>query len=86
MVKDVKLFENEAVDDEIEKALNYLTTVPQNEGFLESVKTSGKKLCMDLAPNERESRINEMVSLFLSDNTAVFKCFFKSLSGCFSVK
>lgn len=63
MVNDVKLFESEAVEDEIEKALNYLTTIPQSEQFLESVKTSGKKLCVDLPPHEREIRINEMVSI-----------------------
>ena len=62
-MNDVKLFESEAMEDEIEKALNHLTTLPQSEQFLESVKTSGKKLCMDLPPNERETRINGMVSV-----------------------
>ena len=68
-MNDFKLFENEAVDDEIEKALDYLITVPQNENFLESIKTGGKKLCMDLAPNKRETRINEMVRLFVADDS-----------------
>ncbi len=58
----MKLFESEAAEDEVEKALNYLTSMPQNEQFLQSVKNSGKKLCRDLSPDKREIRINEMVS------------------------
>lgn len=60
---DVKLFESEEIDDEVEKALTCLISVPQNEQFLESVKSSGKKLCMDLSQEKREHRINEMVKM-----------------------
>ncbi|KAK7580694.1 hypothetical protein V9T40_001323 [Parthenolecanium corni] len=62
IANDVKLFESEEVDDEVERALNYLISVPQNEQFLDSVKSSGKKLCMDLSQEKREHRINEMIS------------------------
>lgn len=82
----MKLFENEAVDDEVEKALNYLITMPQSEQFLESVKSSGKKLCMDMSPGEREKRINEMVSFsscFVSRIVSRFYNF--ETSNCLSV-
>ncbi|XP_065199835.1 PDZ domain-containing protein 8 [Planococcus citri] len=59
---DLKLFEDEEEDDELEKALDYLLNVPKNEQFLESIKNSGKKLCMDLSPKRRELRINEMIT------------------------
>lgn len=59
---DVKLFQSEEEEDELEKALDYLLNVPKNEQFLESIKSSGKKLCMDLTPEKRETRINEMVN------------------------
>lgn len=58
----MKLFANEEEENEVEKALSYLLTMPKNEQFLESIKSSGKKLCMDLSPENREIRINEMVS------------------------
>lgn len=61
----MKLFESEEVDDEVERALNYLISVPQNEQFLDSVKSSGKKLCMDLSQEKREHRINEMVKMII---------------------
>lgn len=64
-VGDLQLFANEEAADEVEKALNYLIEMPQSEQFLESVKSSGKKLCVNLSPERREKRINEMVCCLL---------------------
>lgn len=61
-VGDLQLFANEEAADEVEKALNYLIEMPQSEQFLESVKSSGKKLCVNLSPERREKRINEMIT------------------------
>lgn len=61
MCTDGTLFRSVKCDGEVEKALSYLLSMPHNEQMLESVKSSGKKLCVDLLPSEREIRINEMV-------------------------
>ncbi|XKL67286.1 hypothetical protein PGB90_002777 [Kerria lacca] len=72
---DVTLFECTAVDNEVKLALENLMSMPQDERFLESVKISGKKLCVELPSEQREKRINEIISkirVYIEEETTMY--------------